>query len=78
MTDLSITLKKIGKYSYVYVEYYVRGRKRTVYCGNADKAESWRKAYGIKAKILIDKKAIIEHELDEIKRFLSNKPAELN
>ena len=78
MTDLSITLKKIGKYSYVYVEYYVRGRKRTVYCGNADKAESWRKAYGIKAKILIDKKAMIEHKLDEIKRFLSNKPAELN
>ena len=78
MTDLSITLKKIGKYSYVYIEYYVRGRKRTVYCGNADKAESWRKAYGIKAKILIDKKAMIEHKLDEIKRFLSDKPAELN
>jgi len=78
VTDLSINLKKIGKYSYVYVEYYVRGRKRTVYCGNADKAESWRKAYGIKAKILIDKKAMIEHELDEIKRFLSDKPAELN
>ena len=78
MTDLSITLKKTGKYKYVYVEYYVRGRKRTVYCGNADKAESWRKAYGIKAKILIDKKAMIEHELDEIKRFLSDKPAELN
>ena len=78
MTDLSIDLKKIGKYSYVYIEYYVRGRKRTVYCGNADKAESWRKAYGIRAKILIDKKAMIEHELDEIKRFLSNKPAELN
>ena len=78
MSDLSITLKKTGKYKYLYVEYYVRGRKRTVYCGNADKAESWRKAYGIKAKILIDKKAMIEHELDEIKRFLSNKPAELN
>jgi len=78
VTDLSITLKKIGKYSYVYVEYYVRGRKRTVYCGNADKAESWRKAYGIKAKILIDKKAMIEHKLDEIKRFLSDKPAELS
>lgn len=78
MTDLSITLKKIGKYSYVYVEYYVRGRKRTVYCGNADKAESWRKAYGMLASFLIDKKAMIEHKLDEIKRFLSDKAAELN
>ena len=78
MTDLSISLKKIGKYSYVYVEYYVRGKKRTVYCGKADKAESWRKAYGMLASLLIDKKAMIEHKLDEIKRFLSDKPAELN
>ena len=78
MSDLSITLKKTGKYKYVYVEYYVRGRKRTVYCGNADKAESWRKAYGIRAKILIEKKKMIEHELDEIKRLLADKPTELN
>jgi len=78
VTDLSVTLKKIGKYRYVYVEYYVRGRKRTVYCGNADKVESWRKAYGIKAKILIEKKKMIEHELDEIKRLLADKPTEIN
>ena len=76
--NLSITLKKIGRNRYVYIEYYIRGRKRTVYCGKADKAESWRKAYGIKASLLIDKKAMIEHELDVIKRFLSDKPAELN
>ena len=78
VSNLSINLKKIGKYRYVYVEYYVRGRKRTIYCGNADKTESWRKAYGMLASLLLDKKAMIEHKLDEIKRFLSDKPAELN
>jgi len=75
---LSITLKKIGRNRYVYIEYYIRGRKRTVYCGKADKAESWRKAYGMLARLLLEKKAMIEHKLDEIKRFLSDKPAEMN